>query len=265
MATMINTPDDLIRVVRENEEFRAAMRRELLTEELLELPRRFEEYRESTDRRLDMLIESVGALAQHSERTDRRFDTLIQLQTDMRRDIRALHEMYRRQHEDFGRFRGNYAEHAMLKSRVTIARIIGRQLGLRRAYARPLTGEELSGLVGDNFDAVDALRLRERAWETFLVPDLVAVVTELRRRDEPLYYIAVEASYTGGIEDAQRATDHARILRLATGMDAYAIVAAVREGPDIEGAVFHDAAQFVASDDEDAVFLYQLTEAELEP
>ena len=258
MTTIINTSDDLIRVVRENEEFRAAMRRELLTEELLELPRRFEEYRESTDRRLDALI-------QHSERTDRRFDTLIQLQEDMRRDIRALHEMYRRQHEDFGRFRGNYAEHAMLKSRVTIARVIGRQLGLRRAYARPLTGEELSGLVGDNFDAVDALRLRERAWETFLVPDLVAVVTELRRRDESLYYIAVEASYTGGIEDAQRATDHARILRLATGMDAYAIVAAVREGPDIEGAVFHDAAQFVASDDEDAVFLYQLTEEELEP
>ena len=251
MATIINTPDDLIRAVRENEEFRAAMRRELLTEELLELPRRFEEYREANDRRLDTLVESVN--------------TLIQLQTDMRRDIRALHEMYRRQHEDFGRFRGNYAEHAMLKSRVTIARIIGRQLGLRRAYARPLTGEELSGLVGDNFDAVDALRLRERAWETFLVPDLVAVVTELRRRDEPLYYIAVEASYTGGIEDAQRATDHARILRLATGMDAYAIVAAVREGPDIEGAVFHDAAQFVASDDEDAVFLYQLTEEELEP
>lgn len=258
MATMINTSDDLIRVVRENEEFRAAMRRELLTEELLELPRRFEEYRESTERRLDALI-------QHSERTERRLDTLIQLQEDMRRDIRALHEMYRRQHEDFGRFLGNYAEHAMLKSRVTIARIIGRQLGLRRAYARPLTGEELSGLVGDNFDAVDALRLRERAWETFLVPDLVAVVPELRRRDEPLYYIAVEASYTGGIEDAQRATDHARILRLATGMNAYAIIAAVREGPDIEGAVFHDAAQFVASDDEDAVFLYQLTEEELEP
>lgn len=258
MATMINTPDDLIRVVRENEEFRAAMRRELITEELLELPGRFEEYREANDRRLDALI-------QNSERTDRRFDTLIQLQTDMRKDIRALHEMYRRQHEDFGRFRGNYAEHAMLKVRVTIARIIGRQLGLRRAYARPLTGEELSGLVGDNFDAVDALRLRERAWETFFVPDLVAVVSEVRRRDEPLYYIAVEASCTGGIEDAQRATDHARILRLTTGMDAYAIVAAVREGPDIEGAVFRDAAQFVASDDEDAVFLYQLTEEELEP
>ena len=56
MTTMINTADDLIRAVRENEEFRAAMRRELLTEELLELPRRFEEYREANDRRLDTLV-----------------------------------------------------------------------------------------------------------------------------------------------------------------------------------------------------------------
>ncbi len=265
MTTMINTADDLVRAVRENEEFRAAMRRELLTEELLELPRRFEEYREANDRRLDTLIESVNTLTQHSQSTDKRFDTLIQLQTDMRGDIRALHEMYRRQHEDFGRFRGNYAEAAMLKNGGTIAWMIGRQRGLRRTFYRPFGVEELGGLLGDNYDAVDALHLRDRAWRTFQNPDLVAEVTELRKRDEPLYYIAVEASYTGGIEDTQRATDHARILRSATGLDAYAIVAAVREGPDIEGSVFHSITEFVASDDEDAVFLYQLTEEELEP
>ncbi len=52
---MIHTADDLIRVVRENPEFRAAMRRELLTEELLELPRRFAEYTEANDRGLDRM------------------------------------------------------------------------------------------------------------------------------------------------------------------------------------------------------------------
>lgn len=65
----INTSDDLIRVVRENPEFRAAMRRELLTEELLELPRRFAEYTrendrrwEANDRRLDRMEKDIGDL-----------------------------------------------------------------------------------------------------------------------------------------------------------------------------------------------------------
>lgn len=39
MAT-INTIHDLIRLLRENKEWRDAVRRELLTEELLELPQR---------------------------------------------------------------------------------------------------------------------------------------------------------------------------------------------------------------------------------
>ena len=37
----IDTIDDLLRLVRENEEYRVAMQRELLTEALLALPERF--------------------------------------------------------------------------------------------------------------------------------------------------------------------------------------------------------------------------------
>ena len=66
---IINTSDDLIRIVRENPEFRAAMRRELLTEELLDLPRRFAEYAEANDqrweandRRLDRIENDLGDL-----------------------------------------------------------------------------------------------------------------------------------------------------------------------------------------------------------
>ena len=49
----INNTDDLIRALRENPDFHAAARRELLTEELLALPQRFSQYAESTDKRLD--------------------------------------------------------------------------------------------------------------------------------------------------------------------------------------------------------------------
>ena len=65
----INTSDDLIRVVRENPEFRAAMRRELLTEELLELPRRFAEYTRESDRRWE-------ASERRWEANDRRLDRM---------------------------------------------------------------------------------------------------------------------------------------------------------------------------------------------
>ena len=45
---------------------------------------------------------------------------------------------------------------------------------------------------------VESLKLRERAWETFMVPDMVAAVHDLMAPDEdpPLYYICVEASYS---------------------------------------------------------------------
>ena len=59
---IINTADDFVRVLRENDDFRAAARRELLTEELLELPQRFDEYTLATDGKFDALENKVDAL-----------------------------------------------------------------------------------------------------------------------------------------------------------------------------------------------------------
>ena len=61
MAT-INTIHDLIRLLRENEEWRNAVRRELLTEELLELPQRFAEYTAANDKRWDNLDKWRGGV-----------------------------------------------------------------------------------------------------------------------------------------------------------------------------------------------------------
>ena len=51
MATIDNT-DDLLRLVREDSDFRATMRRELLTAELLEVPQRLTALEQSTRRAL---------------------------------------------------------------------------------------------------------------------------------------------------------------------------------------------------------------------
>ena len=60
MTTIIENAEDFLRAMRENDEFRSAARRELLTEELLALPQRFAEYSQTTDRKLDRLSDSIG-------------------------------------------------------------------------------------------------------------------------------------------------------------------------------------------------------------
>ncbi len=74
----INNTDDLIRALRENPDFHAAARRELLTEELLALPQRFSQYAESTDKRLD--------------RVDYRLDSLEQGQRQLQSDVKDLQQ-----------------------------------------------------------------------------------------------------------------------------------------------------------------------------
>ena len=167
-------------------------------------------------------------------------------------------------HEDFGIFRGNYASYAMRRNDFEIARLFSRLLGFRRINIRPLTRDELSNTLNDEYDAIDALNLRDRAWLTFQRPDLIAEVTGIRS-DKPGFYIAVEASYTGDMEDTQRAIDHAKIMRSATGMDSYAIVAAVRMAPNVSVAIFRDAAELIEARDEEAVLWYQLAESDLSP
>ena len=69
---IINTTDDLLRLLDENEEFRTAVRNKILTEELIKLPAEFEKFTKDTqknfdrvDRRLNGLGGNVGALKGH--------------------------------------------------------------------------------------------------------------------------------------------------------------------------------------------------------
>jgi hypothetical protein len=234
--TTINTTDDLLSLLQENREFREAARQTILTEELLALPAVFAAFAS----KIDQDISEIHA------------------------DVRALHYMYRRQHDDLARFRGNYAIDAARNNDVEIAELFAQLRGMRRIQTRLLDKDELDDILNQNFEAVETLGLRDRAWRTFPKSDIIAEVTD-RRNSSPGFYIAVEASYTGNIEDVQKATDHARILRCATGRDAYAIVAGVRKGPGLESVVFNETARFIQTNDENTAFWYPLDEDELGP
>ena len=227
--TTINTTEDLLSLLHENQEFREAVRQAILTEELLALPAVF------------------TAVA-----------------SEIRADIRELHGLFRRQHDDLGRFRGNYAADAARKNDLEIAQLFAGAHGLRRIRRRRLTADELSNMLDQNYEELGDLRLRERAWLTFENADFVAEITERSGAGQG-FYIAVEASFTGSTEDVRRASDHARILRRATGQDAYAVVAAVRAVPNIESSLFEDVAEFIEAKNENAALWYRLDEDEIEP
>ena len=73
-----------------------------------------------------------------------------------------------------------------------------------------------------------------------------------------------------GIEgDILRATDHAKIVRAVTGMDAYPVVAAVmlhdELSPDMESRLYYDVDLFIEANDADTALFYRLDSADLRP
>ncbi len=59
---VIETTEDLLKALRENEDFLAAARREVYTRDLLALPGEFREYSEKTDPRLSTIEGGVEEL-----------------------------------------------------------------------------------------------------------------------------------------------------------------------------------------------------------
>ena len=232
---------------------------------MLETQNAILERQASIEETQNAMLESIASLQERQNSMLETQNAILEELREMRRDISALHGMFRQQHQDFGRFRGNYAHDAARNDRGEIARLFARLRGMRgHLRIRALDSEELSDMLDERYEDVLALNLRDRAWETFYVADLIAEVTE-RRTSAPGFYIAVEASYTGGDEDMLRATDHAKILRAATGLDAYPVVAGVRIGPSLRGKTLKDASHLFYTSGEDDALWYQLVEDDLEP
>ncbi|MCY4654944.1 MAG: hypothetical protein OXC95_17490, partial [Dehalococcoidia bacterium] len=190
--------------------------------------------------------------------------TLLRDTSEIKTDTRALHDMYRREHQDLHRFRGNYASHAARTNRYKIVKLFARSRMMRRIRYNVLSSDALDTMIEENYDSLDKLGLSDEALNSFPVADLVVEVTE-RRSSRPGFYIVVEASYTVTGSDVTRASERARILQCATGLDAYAVVAAVRLAPNIQDIVEGNIERYLEAGDEDGVFWFPIVEEDLEP
>ena len=309
MATIDNT-DDLLRLVREDSNFRATMRRELLTAELLEVPQRLTaleqstaaliEYTNATNRRLDNIEADITVIKDDinvmkdditvmKDDINVMKDDITVMKGDVnvmkddisvtkndvsviKDDINGLGEAFRQEVRAQSSYRGAHAQTAANRDRVRISNLFAKFHAIRRTDAMPVRRNRLkTWLQGENAEVVEALNLRDRAWETFLEPDIVAAVHDLMADEdaEPAFYIVVEASYTGEAEDIDKAIDHAKIVHAVTGLDAYPIVAAVRLDdkmePEMRSRLYDDVQKFVAANDADAAFWFRLGSADLGP
>lgn len=257
--TTANTTEDMLRAARENPEFREAFRREILTDDLINLPQRFDAHASETTKNINALTSNVAELTKNLDGVNRTLNE----KTD---EIRTSHRV---EHNALHRFRGNYAIETTRNNDGNIAEKFADARGIDRHRLRTLTREERDDLFDDNLDTIDLLDTEGNISESFPDGDIIAEATSHRRSHDTIFYIAVEASYTVNADDVIRASDHAKILREATGHEAFAIVSGVevnREiGDEYRQRIIYDLTEYLESRQDDVVFWFQLADRSLEP
>lgn len=237
MAT-INTMQDLTRLLRENPEWRDEIRRELLTEELLELPQRFAEYAKVTDRRLDGIGRKIDTLTDNLNTLTGRVDTLTDNVNTLAGRVDTLTDNVNRLTQNVNALTGRvdtlgyrvdslrgYALEAKLPTR--LPPLVSREFDARRIYPvwRPdaivrngrmeefesrLEQASDSGVISDD----DETRLR--------VTDLI--LRSQRKADRSTLWFVVEASGVINYEDITRANRSANAIAKIYEQDAVPIV-----------------------------------------
>ncbi len=207
---IIHTSDDLLRVLRENPEWKAEVRREILTEELLSLPARFdsfvaktEQFMEKTDQFIDEQRQFNDRVEGFMVRTDRRFSRI---------------------EDDISNMRGEYARNTAIGEAPDIAEHMGFQM------IRVLSRDDLRELLR----ASDTSGIATSQLQSFRRADLVI---EAADSDGNIHYIAVEASNTGDERDTRRSIRNAVFLARFTGQPAHSAIASVRNDYRIQDTI----------------------------
>lgn len=196
MAFTIEDLRDLLALLREHPEWRDAVRREVLTEELLGLP--------AIVRRL---AEAQERLAQAQERLAGEMERLSA-------QVRELGRIVGRLDGRIGNLEGwRYEERFNARARITEI--------LRRPVAVDLAELELV------LDARDAGRLTEDEWKQLLALDFLFRGRLRPGADSPERLVALEVSQVVDSRDVQRAHDRARLLA-RVGFEAIAAVGGSR-------------------------------------
>jgi hypothetical protein len=236
MAFTVEEFRDLVRILEEHPEWRAELRRLVLTDEILTLPalvrdlveaqRRTEEQvaalveaQRHTEERITTLEDRVAALIEAQQRTEAQVSALVEAQQRTDQQIAALTE---------AQLQTNYRLDTLTND---MAEVKGIVLELRyrdRAYAyfaplirrtRVLSGDELDALLEG---AIAQGQLSEAEADELLLADLL--LRGRRRADNSEVYLVVEVSWKVDPYDVERSVRRAALMS-RIGIPAVPVVA----------------------------------------
>ena len=206
MAIIIETTDDFIRALRENEEFRDAARRELMTQDLMELPREFKDFKAETKRNFDSVNKRFDGVDQRFDGVDQRFDGVDQSIRELTNSVNDL--------------RG-YSLEGRMSTR--LRQRVARTLGLTRPQTIWMAGHYVQPPSrAEAFDSRKEQAL-ERGQISVEEADRLTDTDMIMRAvasDGETAYVAVEASGVIGDGDISRARRSADILKKLYGAEA---------------------------------------------
>ena len=190
MVLVINTTDDFIEAMRRNPEFLAAARRELLTQELLDLPQKFAEHRQEFQELRQEFIE-------HRRETSERFDSLEGHFDTMTKEFGSIK----------GMTLGLNLEKTALPNIVTDLRLRG--VRIVSLAERSRASEDFHDAV---WDAADDGTISEAERRRLTVTDMI-VRGRIGRNSDAHVYVVTEASYSIDKDDISKVRLSASALR----------------------------------------------------
>ena len=241
----ISTPEELLRVLRENPEWKEAVRREILTEELLNLPARLDTFAVSTEGFIEEQRQ-INADTQEFIAEQRQFnDEQRQINADTQEFIAEQRQFndeqrqfndrvegfmertdrrFSRIEDDISNMRGEHARNTAIGEAPDIAENMGFRM------MRVLSRDDLRELLHTS----DTSGITTPELQSFRRADLVI---EAADADGIIHYIAVEASNTGDERDTRRAIRNAEFLARFTGQPTHSAIASVRNDRRIQQTI----------------------------
>ncbi len=227
--TVIHTAADLIRLLEENEEFRLAVRRHILTDELMRLPEQFakfvagqQKFNRKVDQRFDKIDRRFDKIDRRIDKIDRRIDKIDADQQQFRQQMetfvagqqkfnRQIDQRLDRIDQNMGQIKAGHALMSVERNATLIAHLLDFE------WQRTLQQHELLPIIR-------TLQLSRNERISFLQADLIMVATDPGGTD---HCVAVEVSFTADRRDTDRAIRNADFLQQGTGLPATPVIASV--------------------------------------
>lgn len=222
MSFAVEDFQDLMHLLEARPEWRADLRRIVLTDELLALPEQVNRLQAETDRRfrelagqVATLTEQVTALTEAQKRIQEQLLVLIEAQTRTDQQIAGLTQAVSVLQIDTGELKGQVLE---MRYQARAPAYLGRLI--RRS--RVLSSEKLARLLED---AVEQGQITDAEKNEVMWADVV--VRGRSAQDGAEVYLVVEVSWGVGISDVERAVQRAAVLS-KLGIPALPVVAGMK-------------------------------------